>query len=89
MTIESQCLSKETELTVLKEIQDSSKENDTPSEPIDARSGCHQIACYPLIRQVILVQSSTTTTALGWRLHPAFTAGGAAFLVGAAGPFVA
>ena len=32
---------------------------------------------------------STTTTPLGWRLHPAFTAGGAAFLVGAARPFVA
>ena len=34
-------------------------------------------------------RASTTTTALGWRLHPAFTAGGAAFLVGAARPFVA
>ena len=33
--------------------------------------------------------TSTTTTVLGWRLHPAFTAGGAASFVGAAGPFVA
>ena len=32
---------------------------------------------------------NTTTTALGWRLRPAFTAGGAAFLLGAARPFVA
>ena len=31
---------------------------------------------------------STTTTGLGWRLHPAFTAGGAASFVGAAGPLV-
>ena len=33
--------------------------------------------------------SSTTTTRLRWRLHPAFTAGGAASLVGAASPLVA
>ena len=33
--------------------------------------------------------ASTTTTALGWRLHPAFTAGGAASFVGAARPLVA
>ena len=33
--------------------------------------------------------ANTTTTVLGWRLHPAFTAGGAASFVGAAGPFVA
>ena len=32
---------------------------------------------------------STTTTALGWGLHPALAAGGAAFCVGAAGPLVA
>ena len=32
---------------------------------------------------------STTTTASGWRLHPAFAAGGAASLVGTASPFVA
>ena len=32
---------------------------------------------------------STTTTRLRWRLHPAFTAGGAASLVGAARPLVA
>ena len=34
---------------------------------------------------------STTTTALalGWRLHPAIAAGGAASLVGTASPFVA
>ena len=41
------------------------------------------------IRPLVLQGLSTTTTALGWRLHPAFTAGGAAFLVGAARPFVA
>ena len=34
------------------------------------------------------VGSSTTTTRLGWRLHPAFSAGGAASFVGAAGPLV-
>ena len=33
--------------------------------------------------------SSTTTTGLRWRLHPAFAAGGAASLVGTASPFVA
>ena len=33
--------------------------------------------------------TSTTTTRLRWWLHPAFTAGGAASLVGAARPFVA
>ena len=33
--------------------------------------------------------TSTTTTGLGWRLHPAFTAGGAASFVGAARPLVA
>ncbi len=33
--------------------------------------------------------TSTTTTALGWRLHPAIAAGGAASLVGTASPFVA
>ena len=33
--------------------------------------------------------SSTTTTALGWRLHPALTAGGAASFVGAACTLVA
>ena len=32
---------------------------------------------------------STTTTRLGWWLHPAFTAGGAASFVGAAHPLVA
>ena len=35
------------------------------------------------------VASSTTTTRLRWWLHPAFTAGGAASLVGAARPLVA
>ena len=33
--------------------------------------------------------TSTTTTRLRWWLHPAFTAGGAASLVGAARPLVA
>ena len=33
--------------------------------------------------------TSTTTTRLGWWLHPAFTAGGAASFVGAARPLVA
>ncbi len=33
--------------------------------------------------------SSTTTTRLRWWLHPAFTVGGAASLVGAARPLVA
>ena len=35
------------------------------------------------------VATSTTTTGSGWRVHSAFTAGGAASLVGAARPFVA
>ena len=34
-------------------------------------------------------EASTTTTRLGWWLHPAFTAGGAASFVGAARPLVA
>ena len=33
-------------------------------------------------------KASTTTTALGWRLRPDFAAGGAASLMGAAGPLV-
>ena len=44
------------------------------------------------MNQAIAVQAgppSTTTTRLRWWLHPAFTAGGAASLVGAARPLVA
>ena len=37
----------------------------------------------------VKARTNTTTTGLGWRLHPAFTAGGAASFVGAAGPLVA
>ena len=44
----------------------------------------------PLGRRQFEEQStSTTTTGLRWRLHPAFAAGGAASLVGTASPFVA
>ena len=38
---------------------------------------------------ILQADASTTTTRLGWRLHPAFTAGGAASFVGAARPLVA
>ena len=40
-------------------------------------------------RRLYSLDASTTTTASGWRLHPAFAAGGAASLVGTASPFVA
>ena len=53
----------------------------TPSTPLDTGQAVTVAR--------LLGSTSTTTTALGWRLHPAFTAGGAAFLVGAARPFVA
>ena len=58
MTIESQCRSKETELTALDGIQIYSNEYDTASYLIDAISDYHQITSRPLINQVVIAPSS-------------------------------
>ena len=51
-----------------------------------------QNTSYSADRYILMLSrqaTSTTTTALGWGLHPALTAGGVTSLVGAARPLVA
>ena len=58
MTIEFQCRSKETELTILDGIQIFSNEYDTASYLVDAISNCHQITSRLPINRVVIAPPS-------------------------------
>ena len=68
MTIESQCRSKETELTALDGIQIYSNEYDTASYLIDAISDYHQITSRPLINQARIPHLAQTSDAVNRQL---------------------